>query len=221
MDLQKIFKHNLVKEIPLTTETINGKRHYVLPTGEKFRSVTTVISDKSDKTALFEWRKRIGEQEANKISVQAANRGTAVHNIAEKYVLNEANYNLGSMPSCMDAFNSIKSVLDRSVDNILGIELPLHSIPLKTAGRCDLIAEYNGIPSIIDYKTSRKLKKEEWITNYFIQTACYGMMFESMYSIKIPQTVVIIAVDNEKNPQIFIKNVDAYKSKVLEIFTGE
>ena len=97
-DLRKIFKHNLVPEVDITTETIDGKRYYVLPSGEKFRSVTTVISEASDKTALLEWRKKVGEEEANKISTQAARRGTAVHSLAERYVLNEEDYLRGAMP---------------------------------------------------------------------------------------------------------------------------
>jgi genome maintenance exonuclease 1 len=75
--MRKLFKHNLVKELDMTTENIDGKRHYVLPDGRKFRSVTTVLSDKLDKTALLEWRKKVGEEEAQKISTQAARRGTA------------------------------------------------------------------------------------------------------------------------------------------------
>jgi len=215
---RKLFKHNLVPEIDITTETIEGKRYYVLPDGDKFRSVTTVLSDKLDKTALLEWRKKVGEVEANKISTQAARRGTAVHSMAEKYVLNEEDYLKGGMPSGVDAFNSIKSLLDKHVDNILGIELPLYSRVLKTAGRCDLIAEFNGVPSVIDFKTSRKLKKEDWIESYFLQTTVYSMMFEQIYKIKIPQIAIMIAVDHEE-PQLFVKDRSQYVEKVIEIFT--
>lgn len=158
-DLRKIFKHNLVPEVDITTETIDGKRYYVLPDGQKFRSVTTVLDSALDKTALMEWKKRVGHEEAQKITVQAARRGTAVHSIAERYVLNEENYLRGAMPSGIDSFKGIQSLLDKHVDNILGIELPLYSVAMRTAGRCDLIAEFNGIPSVIDFKTSRKTKK--------------------------------------------------------------
>lgn len=218
--MRKTFRHNLVPEISIDTTTIDGKRYYVLPNGEKFRSVTTVLSDKLDKTALLEWRKKVGDEQANKISTQAARRGTAVHSLAERYVLNESSYLEGAMPSGVDAFNSIKPVIDRSVDNILGIELPLYSVTLRTAGRCDLIAEYNGVPSVIDFKTSRRLKKEEWIESYFLQTTVYSMMFESIYKIKIPQIVIMIAVDHEE-PQVFIKDRSKYVDRVLEIFTGD
>jgi ATP-dependent exoDNAse (exonuclease V) beta subunit len=89
---------------------------------------------------------------------------------------------------------------------------------LKTAGRCDLIAEYDGVPSVIDFKTSRKLKKEEWIESYFLQTTVYSMMFESMYKIKVPQIAILIAVDHEP-PQVFVKDRGHYVNRVLDIFT--
>jgi ATP-dependent exoDNAse (exonuclease V) beta subunit len=215
--MRKLFKHNFVPEVELTTENIDGKRYYVLPTGEKFRSVTTVLGDKLDKTALLEWKKKVGEEQAQKISTQAARRGTAVHTLCEKYVLNEQEYLKDALPSNIDSFNGIRSLLDKHVDNILGVELPLHSVALKTAGRCDLIAEFDGVPSIIDFKTSRKPKREDWIESYFLQTTVYSMMFEWMYKIKIPQIAILIAVDHD-DPQLFVKDRSYYVNRVLEIF---
>lgn len=217
--MRKVFKHNLVKELDMTTENIDGKRHYVLPDGRKFRSVTTVLSDKLDKTALLEWRKKVGEEEAQKISTQAARRGTAVHSIAERYVLNEEDYIRDSMPSGIDSFNSLKTLLDKHVDNVLGVETPLYSAALNTAGRCDLIAEFDGVPSVIDFKTSRKTKREDWIESYFLQTTCYSMMFEKLYNITIPQIAILIAVDHEE-PQLFVKDRSKYVNRVLEVFTS-
>jgi genome maintenance exonuclease 1 len=217
--MRKLFKHNLVKELDMTTENIDGKRHYVLPDGRKFRSVTTVLSDKLDKTALLEWRKKVGEEEAQKISTQAARRGTAVHSIAERYVLNEEDYIRDSMPSGIDSFNSLKTLLDKHVDNVLGVVTPLYSAALNTAGRCDLIAEFDGVPSVIDFKTSRKTKREDWIESYFLQTTCYSMMFERLYNITIPQIAILIAVDHEE-PQLFVKPRSKYVNRVLEVFTS-
>ena len=215
--MRKVFKHNMVDEIELSTENIDGKRYYVLPDGQKFRSVTTVLGDKLDKTALLEWRKKVGEEEANKISVKAARRGTAVHTLCEKYVLNEDNHLKDALPSNIDSFNSIRTLLDKHVDNILGVELPLYSVALKTAGRCDLIAEFDGVPSVIDFKTSRKPKREDWIESYFLQTTVYSMMFEWLYKIKVPQIAILIAVDHE-DPQLFVKDRSQYVNRVLEIF---
>lgn len=215
----KKFKHNFVPFVELTTETIDGKRHYVLPDGvTKLKSVTTIISEKSDKTALYEWRKKVGEEEANRISTQTARRGTSIHKIAERYVLNEENIYRDEMPINVETFKPLKEILDRHVDNILGIELPLYSKALRCAGRTDLVAEYDGVLSIIDFKTSRKPKKEKWIENYFLQSTVYSMMFEWTYKIAVPQFVIIIAVDDEKTPQTFVMERSKYVNRVLEVF---
>lgn len=216
--MRKIFNHNLVPEVDIETTSIDGKRYYVLPDGRKFRSVTTVLSDALDKTALEEWRKKVGHEQAQRISTQAARRGTALHSIAERYVQNEDNYLRDAMPSSVDSFRPLQRILNERVDNILGVELPLYSVALETAGRCDLIAEFDGVPSVIDFKTSRKLKKEEWIESYFLQCTVYSMMFEWIYKIKIPQIAILIAVDHE-DPQVFVKDRGQYVNRVLEIFT--
>lgn len=217
---RKHFKHKFVPTVELTTENINGQRHYVLPDGvTKLKSVTTIIGERTDKTALLEWKKRVGEAEAQKITTQAARRGTAIHSIAERYVLNEENYyGEKEMPVNVDSFKPIKQILDDHVDNILGIEIPLYSKSLGCAGRTDLIAEYDGTLSVIDFKTSRKLKKAEWIENYFIQATCYAMMFEWIYRIAVPQIVIIITVDDEKTPQVFKLERSQYVNRVLELF---
>ena len=215
----KKFKHNFVPFVELETETIDGQRYYVLPDGmTKLKSVTTILGEKTDKTALYEWRKRVGEEEANRISTQAARRGTSIHKIAERYVLNEENIYRDQMPINVETFKSIQSTLDERVDNILGIELPLYSKALGCAGRTDLVAEYDGKLSIIDFKTSRKPKKEEWIENYFLQSTVYSMMFEWTYKFSVPQIAIIIAVDDEKTPQTFVMERSKYVNKVLEIF---
>ena len=218
--LRKIFKHNFVPTVELATETIDGQRHYVLPDGvTKLKSVTTIIGERTDKTALMEWRKRVGEAEAQKISVQAARRGTAIHSIAERYVLNEDKfYGEKEMPINIESFKPIKEILDDHVDNILGVEIPLYSKALGCAGRTDLIAEYDGTLSVIDFKTSKRLKKAEWIENYFIQATVYSMMFEWTYKFAVPQIVIIISVDDEKTPQVFKLERSQYVDRVLEIF---
>jgi genome maintenance exonuclease 1 len=148
---RKIFKHNFVAEVDdIGMDYENGKRYYFLPNGQRFRSVTTVISEKADKSFLIEWRKRVGEEEAQKTTTRASKRGTAMHTLAENYILNK-DYKDGVIPSNLDMFNTIKPYLDEHVDNVLGIELALYSNFLRAAGRTDLVAEYKGIPSIIVY----------------------------------------------------------------------
>lgn len=219
---RKLFKHKLVPKIELTTEMINGQRFYVLPDGvTKLKSVTSILSEKLSKDSLLEWRKRVGEEEANRISTQAARRGTAVHNIAERYVLNEETYYApNEMPINVESFKPIKSVLDNHVDNVLGVELPLCSKALGCAGRTDLVAEYDGIASIIDFKTSKRLKKAEWIESYFLQSTIYSMMFERIYAIGIPQIVIVVTVDDEITPQTFVMQRSQFVNRAIEVLTS-
>ena len=121
------------------------------------------------------------------------------------------------MPVNVESFKPIKEILDKHVDNIFGIELPLYNRGLKCAGRTDLVAEFDGTLSIIDFKTSKKMKKAEWIENYFLQATTYSLMAEELTDLKVPQIVILIAVDGEE-PQVFIKNRDQYVTKVKEIF---
>jgi genome maintenance exonuclease 1 len=217
--VNKKFNHMLVPYVELETTNIDGSRWYILPDGTtKLKSVTTILGEKLDKTALLEWRKRVGEEEANRISNQAARRGTSIHKIAERYVLNEENIYKDQMPINIETFKPIKETLDKYVDNIMGIELPLYSKSLGCAGRTDLVAEYDGVLSIIDFKTSRKPKKEEWIESYFLQSTVYSMMFEWTYKIAVPRIAIIITVDDEKTPQTFVMERSKYVERVLEIF---
>jgi hypothetical protein len=209
------FLHSFIPMDSLETTEIDGKRHYITPDGA-FPSVTTVLGEKLSKGGLEEWRARVGEKEAARITKLATDRGTAVHNICERYVLNQE-YRSGVMPTDMHTFLQIKPYLDLNLGSIYGIEAPLYSRRLRTAGRCDLLAGWQGVNSIIDFKTSRRLKKEEYIESYFLQATCYSLMAEERTSLKFPQIVIVIAVDHE-DPQIFVKQRDQYVEKVLEIF---
>lgn len=214
---RKVFNHQFVNEHELTTEMIDNKRYYLTSDGQKFKSVTTILSERTDKTALLEWRKRIGDDMADRIMQQASVRGNAVHNLCERYLRNYDDYIGNEGPVNVYNFKNLQSILDDHVDNLLGIELPLFSPLLKAAGRTDLVAHYDDRLSIIDFKTSKKLKKEEWIQNYFIQATTYSLMFEELYGIKVPQLVIMITVDHEE-PQIFIKKTKDYYSQVHDIF---
>ncbi len=211
----KQFLHSFVNLPDLETTSIDGKRHYITPVGN-FASVTTVIGEKLPKDGLNAWRARIGEEEAEKVMNQAAHRGTAIHSICENYLMN-LDYKKGVMPFDLDTFSRIKPFLDKNVGSVYGIEVPLWCQKLKTAGRADLLAGWCGINSVIDFKTSRKIKKEDHIEGYFIQATCYSIMAEQLTGLKFPQIVVIIAVDHEPT-QVFVKDRNLYVDRVLEIF---
>jgi genome maintenance exonuclease 1 len=206
--------HGIILE-PLGCDTTPTGRFYFPSTGEKFPSVTTVLGVQ-DKSGLEAWRKRVGEEEAKRISVQAANRGSDVHLIAENYLNNESDYGKGRMPINVMTFNTLKPVLDARVDNIYFQEAPLFSRKIKTAGRVDLIAEFDGQLSIIDFKTSRKPKKPEWITGYFMQESFYAAAFFELTGIPIRQIVTLVMVDDDQ-PQIFIEQPMKWLPSFLEL----
>lgn len=178
----------------------DGKRFYTLPDGTKLPSVTTVIGAQK-KQSIMEWRKRVGDEVANKISSQATKRGTNVHTLCEKYLNNDPKYLLGSMPDALEMFKSIKPYLNK-INNIHYQECALWSKILGMAGRVDCIAEYEGVLSVIDFKTSKKIKTLDDIQDYFWQTSAYSLMYEEMIGQPIDDLVVIMAVDNEQ-PLIF------------------
>jgi genome maintenance exonuclease 1 len=206
---------NILGYDDLETITTSSGRKYILPAGEceSYPSVTTVLSILSA-DHIEAWKRRVGEEEAAKISYRASSRGTAVHSIIEKYVENDPDYKLGFMPNVIESFQSVKSILDSRVGRIFGQELALYSDHLGLAGRVDCVAEFDGVLSIIDYKTSRKTKKKSWIENYFIQETAYAIMFEERTGIPINNLVTIIAVDNEDS-QVFIENRDNWTKKLI------
>lgn len=193
----------------LEREEYNGKRYYISPGGRRLPSVTTFLGHfKGD--SIQKWRRKVGEEEANKISARASRRGTKFHSLMESYISNEKGFiNETVMPDMAQAFKNMLPTLDR-IDNVHYLETMLYSEVLGLAGQVDCIAEFDGVPSIIDFKTSLKLKKEDWILNYFEQCTCYSLMYEEMTGIQCKQIVVLISVDNEIEPQVFVKNRKDY-----------
>jgi len=188
----KKFNHVPVELQDLTAYTTEKGRVYQTPEGKSYPSVTTVLSEHT-KQGIQEWRKRVGEEEANKISRQAANRGTRIHNIIENYLNNEELENISLMEKEM--FSVILPELDR-INNIRSLEAPLYSDHLRLAGRVDCIAEYNGKLSIIDFKTARREKDKEHILHYFMQASAYAIMFEERTNIPINRLTIIIVVED-------------------------
>jgi len=197
----------------IKTETIDKKRYYVTPTGEKYPSITTVLGH-FNKKGILEWRQRVGEKEANRISTQASRRGTKVHQMCEDFINNKLDENK-FMPTDKETFNSLRNILTDNINNIHCQEASLYSDYLKVAGRVDCVAEWNNRLSVIDFKTSRKLKKKDYISNYFQQGAAYCIMYEERTKIPVDQLVIVIAVDGE-SPQIFIEKRDTWVPSLRE-----
>jgi len=198
----------------LEAQTTGNGRRYLTPEGKQYPSITTVLSILSEE-AIQKWRARVGEEEANKISHRASTRGTAVHSIIEKYLDNEPDYKEGFMPNIVSDFLDVKYILDSRISEIYAQEAPLYSDYLGIAGRVDCVAVFDGKPSIIDFKTSRKTKKKSWIENYFIQESAYAIMWEERTGMPITQLVTIISVDNEPS-QVFIEHRDNWAPKLVE-----
>ena len=201
----------------LPTENIDGKRYYITPTGEKYPSVTSVTG-LLNRDGIKKWRKRVGEKTANKISTQAARHGTSAHQLFEDYIRND-NFEekfKGAMPTTQQAFISLEKELNQ-IGVVHGLESPLYSHNLQLAGRVDCIAEYDGKLSVIDFKTSAKPKKEEWIQNYFIQETAYAKMFEELTGETIHTIITMIAVGNGSS-QLFIEQPsDRYVDQLQEL----
>lgn len=196
----------------LDTDTTRERRLYVTPDGSKFPSVTTVLSIINEES-IRRWRLRVGEEEANKVGHRASNRGSAVHSIIEGYLKNESTNDY--LPHIKQSLASLRPVLDKSIGKIFGLETALYSRHLGMAGRCDCIAEFDGVPSIIDFKTSRWPKKKEKITNYFAQASAYAIMFEERTGMAIPNTVILMDVD-DYGPVVFKEHRDNYINLLLE-----
>jgi PD-(D/E)XK nuclease superfamily len=191
----------------------DGKRYYTTPEGIRLPSVTTVLGAKK-KQAIMEWRKRVGEEVANKISKQATGRGTNVHTLCEKYLNNDPKYLLGSMPDALEMFKTLKPILNR-INNIHYQEQALWSVGIGMAGRVDCIGEFDGVLSVIDFKTSRRPKKKEDIGDYFAQCVAYACMYEELVGQGIDQIVIIMAVENSE-PLLFVEKTADYLNTLLD-----
>jgi genome maintenance exonuclease 1 len=213
----RIFEHvNLPQlQFDLNAETTDSGRLYTTPEGNKYKSITTVLSN-YNKKAIYEWRQAVGEEQANKVSRKAASRGTKVHKICEDYINNEISEMKMQMlmPDMKELFFKIKPDIDECVGKVYAQEQALYSDKYRIAGRVDLIAEWDGKLSVIDFKTSTKQKDEEDIQNYFMQCTAYALMFAERTGIWIDDIVVVIATE-EGPAQIFEKQIHDYRQPLL------
>ena len=210
-----MFKHDEVSVPELSTKNINRKRFYQTPEGKLYPSITTVLQ-KRKMAGLMEWRKSVGDDVANYIARTAAHRGTKVHHMCEDFLKNNFDdevHKKNFLPYVL--FGQLKPVLMQKVNNILAQECGLYTDKYRVAGRVDCIAEYNGVKSIIDFKTSRKERNDEWNESYYIQASAYAEMFEERTGIEINQ-IVILVVTEDGVVQEFVKNKGEYLPMLVE-----
>jgi len=210
-----MFIHNEVSVPELSTKNLNRKRFYQTPDGKLYPSITTVLQ-KRKMAGLMEWRKNVGDDVANYIARTAAHRGTKVHHMCEDFLNNnfdEETHKKNFLPYVL--FGQMKPVLMQKVNNILAQECGLYTDKYRVAGRVDCIAEYNGVKSIIDFKTSRKERNDDWNESYYIQASAYAEMFEERTGIEINQ-IVILVVTEDGVVQEFVKDKGEYIPMLVE-----
>jgi genome maintenance exonuclease 1 len=191
-----MFNHIDISLPTLERETIDGVRYYKVPTDDellKLVSITSVTSH-HNKHIFENWRKKVGEEEANRINKAATSRGTDLHSMVENYL-----YNIPELPEtsliAKHLFKIIKPELN-NINNIHALESSLYSKILGIAGTVDCIAEYKGELSIIDFKTSKKEKPRDWIEHYFVQAAAYACMFYELTGISVKKLVILMTCED-------------------------
>lgn len=188
----------------------NGKRFYTTPEGNKYPSITTLLGAK-DKPWLTDWRNSLGHEKADKETKRASERGDTIHTLTEHYLKNSlTNEVCKSLKfEYVNQFNQIKMWLNK-INNIRAQEIPLYSDVLKIAGRVDCIGEYEGVLSIIDFKTSSNIKTKEMIEDYFLQCTAYALMWEELTGQHIDDITIIMSVEKGIVPLIFKEKTDKY-----------
>ena len=205
----------------LERETIDGVRYYKVPTEEELLRLVSITSVTShfNKHIFERWRKKVGDEEANRVTKAATSRGTDMHTLTEHFLKNEE---LPKVQPISDfLFKISKSNLNK-IDNIHALEGSLYSKQLGIAGTVDCIAEYDGELAIIDFKTSKKPKPREWIEHYFVQCMAYGCMLYELTGISVKKLVIIMACENgecvvyeERDKSKYIKLLTEYIRKFV------
>ena len=202
-----------VANIPQLTRVESGplKGRYYTDGTNKYVSVTSFLAAKPN-PGLMKWKERVGEKEAARVSLKATTKGSAVHALAEATLRNQKTVLDESLISRHE-WNAFQGVLKR-INNIYLIERPVFSPKLKLAGTPDCIAEFDGVLSVIDFKTSRRMKEESYIEDYFLQATAYGEMFTGLTDIPVEQIVIAISI-NDNYPQVFIRDAKDYRETLI------
>ena len=212
-----MFIHHPFEFQKIERVTVDGQRRYITPEGRVYPSVTTILSDFQSE-GLKSWIEKVGVEEANRRKVQGANRGTNLHLIYEDFVKNKLNIPSYD-PITYDLFVNSERYLREGISKVHNLEFPIWSDRLKTAGTADCLCEWQGVTSILDYKSSGKPKKEEWIKNYFLQETIYAMAVFERIKLKVPQIVTFIVNEQDPEPQIFVKKTADYIEEVIKLLS--
>ena len=217
--MMKKFKHQKINLPEIKAKTTDGVRLYETPDGNFYPSITTVLSTRN-KEGLFKWRERVGNDVANYVARTAAVRGTHVHHMCEDYINNdfdEEKHKKKFLPYTL--FTQLRDSALQKIDNVYAQECGLYSDKYKVAGRVDCIAEYDGIPSIIDFKTSTSERKDSYNENYYIQASAYAEMFEERTGIVINQ-IAILVITEDGVVQEFVKDKKNYLPLLTETISN-
>ncbi|MDW7641574.1 MAG: PD-(D/E)XK nuclease family protein [Nitrosarchaeum sp.] len=217
---------NFLGDLELEKKETNGIRLYNLPNGEWVPSITSITSF-YNREIFVKWRKRIGIEEANRITKRATARGTDFHQVCQDYLENkELNWD-DYKPLSKFMFHHAKPELDK-INNIHAIERTLYSEYLGLAGRVDCIGEYDGELAIIDFKTSEKIKPEAWLENYFVQETGYACMYYELTKIPVVKLITIMVTPNgdvkvfdKRNKNDYIKLLVKYIKEFVKSKTNE
>lgn len=213
----KKYNLDLIEGFPdLERVEINGLRHYNV-NGVNYPSVTTVLSANEEKErVLTNWRNRVGQEEADRISRHASYQGTVVHTLVEDHIYGRKIPSIKAAPHHHAHAKRLKLVADKHIDNVRVIEGRFYSEEYRTAGTIDLVAEFDGKLSIIDWKTSRKKKKVSWVEDYFTQESAYAKMFTEHTDLEITQLVTIMSSDTG-DIQVFIESPENWIREFAKI----
>ena len=210
------FNHIDIELPKLSRETINGVRYYSVPDEEELLKLVSITSVTShfNKDIFVKWRKRVGDEEADRITKRATKRGTDMHTLVEHYMKNEE---LPEVPPISDFLFKISKANLKRINNIYALEGSLYSKQLGIAGTVDCIAEYDGELAVIDFKTSTKIKPEKWLQNYFVQEMFYAAAYYELTEIPVTKLITImvtpggeVKVFDKRNKGDYIKLLVRY-----------
>jgi hypothetical protein len=206
---------NYLGDLELDCKTTESIRLYNLPSGKWVPSITSVTSF-YNREIFVKWRKRVGIEEANRITKRATSRGTDFHQVCQDYLENKELVWENYQPTSKFMFYHAKPYLDK-INNIHAIERTLYSEYFGLAGRVDCIAEYEGELAIIDFKTSGKIKPEKWLENYFVQETAYACMYYELTQISIKKLITLmvtpdgeVKIFDKRNKKDYIKLLVKY-----------